>query len=41
MNNRIDGLDQLSANELRETTGGWVWLAFGIGVLYGILSESW
>lgn len=41
MNNKIDGLNELSVKELRKTTGGFVWLAFAVGVVYGILSESW
>ncbi|WP_462319052.1 hypothetical protein [Marinilabilia sp.] len=41
MNDRIEGLSDLSVNELREATGGFVWVAFAVGVVYGILSSSW
>jgi hypothetical protein len=41
MSNKIEELNELSVNELKETTGGFMWAIFAVGVLYGILSSSW
>ena len=41
MNNKIEGLSDLSVNELREANGGFAWVAFAVGAVYGILSSSW
>lgn len=41
MNTKNEELKNLSNKELKETTGGFLWAVFAVGVLYGILSASW